>query len=251
MVKTVTDLTDGWYYIKNTGSDLYLSVENDSAKANANVEISSFSGSDGQKWKLTSVGGGYFTLTSGLGNFNLDIANAKDEDMTNVLIYNAHGGDAQKFSVKSNGGDSFAIVSYVSSGLKAIDVYNFGTTPGSNVHQYSLNDKPNQDWVFECIDCKSSSGGKTNSNGKCWSEAYGYPCCKTCGPVYFTDDQGQWGIENDDWCGINCTGAKSAGKCTGAQGFPCCKSTCDVYFVDDDGEWGVENDWCLIDNSIC
>ncbi|ORX43945.1 cellulase Cel48A precursor [Piromyces finnis] len=34
----------------------------------------------------------------------------------------------------------------------------------------------------------------------------GYPCCKSCGTVYYTDADGEWGVENGDWCGMptNC-----------------------------------------------
>ncbi|ORX82214.1 hypothetical protein BCR32DRAFT_232114 [Anaeromyces robustus] len=35
----------------------------------------------------------------------------------------------------------------------------------------------------------------------CWSEKYGYPCCNGC-YVFETDDDGQWGYENNQWCGI-------------------------------------------------
>jgi len=30
----------------------------------------------------------------------------------------------------------------------------------------------------------------------------GYPCCKTTNVVIETDGNGEWGIENDQWCGI-------------------------------------------------
>ena len=35
----------------------------------------------------------------------------------------------------------------------------------------------------------------------CWSEKYGYPCCKGC-YVFETDDDGEWGYEENQWCGI-------------------------------------------------
>jgi len=35
----------------------------------------------------------------------------------------------------------------------------------------------------------------------CWSEIYGYPCCKGC-YVFESDDEGQWGYEDNQWCGI-------------------------------------------------
>jgi len=38
---------------------------------------------------------------------------------------------------------------------------------------------------------------------KCWSEELGYPCCQAEVPIiYFTDEDGDWSAENDDWCGI-------------------------------------------------
>ncbi|ORX87587.1 putative cellulase, partial [Anaeromyces robustus] len=38
---------------------------------------------------------------------------------------------------------------------------------------------------------------------ECWSEEYGYKCCKNC-YVYETDDLGKWGYDFDkeEWCGI-------------------------------------------------
>jgi len=82
-------------------------------------------------------------------------------------------------------------------------------------------------------------------NGKCYPKimAQGYKCCSANCEVVYTDDDGEWGVENGDWCG--CGGY----VCVGAQGYPCCKSTTKVEYTDEDGDWGVENgDWCLIDN---
>jgi len=30
----------------------------------------------------------------------------------------------------------------------------------------------------------------------------GYPCCKSCS-VVLEDESGKWGVENEDWCGID------------------------------------------------
>ncbi|KAG4092850.1 hypothetical protein H8356DRAFT_1701549 [Neocallimastix lanati (nom. inval.)] len=35
----------------------------------------------------------------------------------------------------------------------------------------------------------------------CWSERLGYSCCQGC-QVVEVDNDGNWGIENDQWCGI-------------------------------------------------
>jgi len=85
----------------------------------------------------------------------------------------------------------------------------------------------------------------------------GYSCCEqgNC-EVLYEDDDGQWGVENDEWCGIrtDCSGPISEAVETcpsvfGEMGYECC-TNCDVYFTDETGDWGVENnDWCGIRNN--
>eukprot|EP00833_Pecoramyces_ruminatium_P014586 jgi/Orpsp1_1/1188618/evm.model.d7180000066129.1 len=81
----------------------------------------------------------------------------------------------------------------------------------------------------------------TNS-GNCFSIALGYNCCSGCEIIY-TDDDGKWGVENGQWCGLkdSCSQSCWAEK----LGYSCCKSTKDIIYTDDDGKWGVENEqWC-------
>jgi len=70
-----------------------------------------------------------------------------------------------------------------------------------------------------------------------------YPCCNDC-DVYYTDNEGKWGILNNNWCFIN---TARCGSCKfEALGYNCC-SHCNVYYTDSDGNWGVENgNWCGI-----
>ncbi|OUM66377.1 Non-catalytic module family DOC2, partial [Piromyces sp. E2] len=73
----------------------------------------------------------------------------------------------------------------------------------------------------------------------CWSTQLGYNCCSDSNAeVVYTDDDGDWGVENGNWCGIQ--------KCWSLPlGYPCCSSCIDVSYVDEDGNWGVENNnWC-------
>jgi len=96
---------------------------------------------------------------------------------------------------------------------------------------------------------KPSQGNTSTSS--CWSEALGYPCCSGC-DVYYSDSNGEWGVEND-WCGIDKNKCSSAGKTetcwSESQGFPCCNS-CYAVFSDESGSWGVENNnWCGIKSS--
>jgi len=80
-------------------------------------------------------------------------------------------------------------------------------------------------------------------SGDCFSQALGYPCCSNPNTsVKATDKDGEWGIENNAWCGIN-----DIQKCKAAiKGYSCC-SQCKVKYTDNDGDWGVENNqWCSI-----
>jgi len=110
----------------------------------------------------------------------------------------------------------------------------------------------------------SNSGGNSQgtTSSSCWSQRLGYPCCSNC-DIYFSDGDGDWGLENDNWCGIDKNKCSSSGNIgntgnTGntdycwslSQGFPCCSNTCEVFFADESGSWGIENDnWCGIKSS--
>lgn len=77
--------------------------------------------------------------------------------------------------------------------------------------------------------------------------AQGYDCCAANCQVVYTDESGDWGVENGQWCG--CGGASApAASCSSAftsQGYSCCSSCGPVYFTDAAGDWSVENnDWC-------
>jgi len=86
----------------------------------------------------------------------------------------------------------------------------------------------------------------SKSKRDCWSLPLGYNCCSSDNTeVYYTDADGEWGVENGDWCGIE----KKTKECwSKALGYECCDPTNNAYYYkDDDGYWGVVNDqWCGI-----
>jgi len=90
-----------------------------------------------------------------------------------------------------------------------------------------------------------------NNDKQCFSQALNpsYPCCKGT-KVVFTDKDGDWGVENNKWCGIGNSPSNASDDCFSvALGYKCCES-CDVIFTDKDGNWGVENKkWCGIKDS--
>jgi len=73
-----------------------------------------------------------------------------------------------------------------------------------------------------------------------------YPCCSEGIESIYEDEQGSWGVENNEWCGIEPVG-QATSSCWSLPGYPCCESTTEVVFTDDDGDWGIENGaWCGI-----
>jgi len=96
---------------------------------------------------------------------------------------------------------------------------------------------------------KQEEEDKKNQEQECWSDILGYSCCKkTCNIVY-VDNSGNWGVEDDQWCGIidsECEAIQNEAQCYGELSgeYKCCES-CDVWYTDKHGDWGVENnDWC-------
>jgi len=105
-----------------------------------------------------------------------------------------------------------------------------------------------QRYVEKMMNILNRNSSIIPDNG-CWSERLGYPCCQG-NEVAYTDDDGDWGIENNNWCGI----IKYCWSET--LGFPCCSTgECKIlYYVDSNGSWSTENEeWCGITpaNTIC
>jgi len=87
---------------------------------------------------------------------------------------------------------------------------------------------------------------KVSANSECWSEPLGYPCCSYTKIAICLDENGKWGVENDDWCGI-IEGKDDTNCWANELGYPCCKETKVEVLKDESGSWGIENDdWCGI-----
>ena len=77
----------------------------------------------------------------------------------------------------------------------------------------------------------------------------GYPCCsKADAEVLYEDNDGQWSVENGDWCFIK---KQEELRCDNIIGYPCCENNVIIY-TDNEGEWGYENDnWCYNNFKKC
>jgi len=131
---------DGWYYIKNPKTKEYLKVENDEAKANAQIVIGTSSIDNSHKWKLTNTNDGYFTLTSALGNYNVDI------DGNNVQLSTPNDKNSQRFILKATGTDNVYTISIKDDTNNVFNIQEKNIVKGSY-----KSDDDNQKWVFEIL----------------------------------------------------------------------------------------------------
>jgi len=75
----------------------------------------------------------------------------------------------------------------------------------------------------------------------------GYNCCSNQCITSYTDEDGNWSIENGQWCGCGDSdpNINNCSKKITDSGYPCCSSECAVVYTDNDGTWGYENnEWC-------
>ena len=80
----------------------------------------------------------------------LDVSNGENKDGANIGIYHAYSGNAQQFMVKTTSTSGAYTVGTKASNLtKVLDDYNFGTSDGTNVCQWSYGGQANQLWYFE------------------------------------------------------------------------------------------------------
>ena len=79
----------------------------------------------------------------------LDVYYGRAEDGTNIQTHSANGEDAQKFKLASMGNGAYGITTKVSGDTKALDLYNWGSSDGTNVCQWTYYAADNQKWIFE------------------------------------------------------------------------------------------------------
>ena len=104
-------------------------------------------------WKLIDAGSGYYYLVSQIGDgktYYLNVAGGSASNGTNVEISQSTG-DSQKFYITENADGSYTIRTKVTNNGSAVEIADDGKGSGDNVQQWSLNNYPNQDWIFEQV----------------------------------------------------------------------------------------------------
>lgn len=85
---------NNYYSIKTNGSNLYLSVQNNSSSSGATIILSPYTGADGQLWSISSLNGGYrFSPKCSLSNLLGTTLNDMpyNGDVMHTIPYRADG----------------------------------------------------------------------------------------------------------------------------------------------------------------
>ena len=160
----------GLYRIKNVNSGLYMQVEGAKQANGTNVQQWGTTGdSIHDIWKLVDAGSGYYYLISQIGDgktYYLNVAGDSAGNGTNVEINKYTGGDSQKFYITQNSDGSYIIKTKITSNRSAVEIADAGKGSGDNVQQWSLNNYPNQDWIFEPATISSKLRGNNINNSE-------------------------------------------------------------------------------------
>ena len=155
-------IENGTYIIYSAvGSSMVLDVSAGSKEDGANVQIWKESNVKQQRFKVTNLGDGYYSIVCVNSKKALDVAWAGTENRTNVWQHEDNGTDAQKWIIQDAGDGYYNIISKCN-GLY-LDVANAGTSNGTNVQVYEGNKTDGQKFRFEKV--KPLTGSQTIKDG--------------------------------------------------------------------------------------
>ena len=125
-------LENGTYVIRSAINNEYvLDVDSASQTSGANVQLYEYAGATNQRFNITYLGEGYYTITAVHSGKVLDVANAGQTAGTNVWQCTPNGADAQKWLVKYVGNGYYNLISKCN-GLY-LDVTNGIAANGTNI----------------------------------------------------------------------------------------------------------------------
>ena len=138
-------LDDGVYEISSAGaSSEVLDVVAGSTTAGANVTLWSNYQDPRQRWRVTYLGNGYYSLRAVHSDQALDVVASGKENGTDVTQWSWCATDNQQWIIEDAGGGTYRIASRVS----ALSLTAAGTGDGSNVYTDSYDGSADQRWVF-------------------------------------------------------------------------------------------------------
>jgi len=139
---------EGYYYIKNKNSGLYLDVVNGSSADGTGIRQWGYNGSDAQKFRIVYYGNGdYYILTANSSYKSaIDVINGSSANGTNIEQWTYWGGTMQLFKIQQNDDGTVAFLTKASGYASALDVVDGSTASGANIQQWTYWGGDMQKW---------------------------------------------------------------------------------------------------------
>ena len=151
-------VADGIYTIASgVSSTKVLEVRDGSTSNGGAVQIYDSNSTPAQRWQLTYVGNGYYTLKNLKSGLCLDVPGAEAVSEKMLQQYTGNGTDAQLWQLVDMGNGQYSLVSKVSSNL-AVDVQGGSSQDGTSVWLYEVNRSAAQLWSFLSPDVGIAEG---------------------------------------------------------------------------------------------
>ena len=149
-VENTKILENGTYIIKSALDTKYVfDIVDGSKNSYANLQLYQNANVWQQKFQITYLGDGYYSIFAVHSNKSLDVADGRKTSGTNVRQYSSNGTDAQKWIIAKNNDGTYSIVSKCN-GLY-IDVQDGKAENGKNIQMYTGNGTKAQKFIFENI----------------------------------------------------------------------------------------------------
>lgn len=153
-------VAEGTYKIASMLNSSYvLDVNNYATFNGGNVEIYPYHDTNNEKWKINSVGNGYYRITDVNSGKCLDVDGGKSASGTNVQIWNWNNSNAQRWRFLSAGNGSCYIVN--ANGCY-LDVQNGTVRNGNNVWVYRGNGTSAQKWKLTGVSVKKNNNSSNS-----------------------------------------------------------------------------------------
>ena len=144
----VQTIENGVYKIKSAlNSKLVLDIESGSKSDRANLQLYTDNNSNAQKYQITYLENGYYSLVAVHSDKYLDVEDSKTINGTNVQQYVGTGGDSQKWYIKDLQNGYYNIISKC--GGLYLDVSGGSAYNGTNIQIYEKNQTKSQQFIIE------------------------------------------------------------------------------------------------------
>lgn len=151
-------IENGTYIISSElNNNKVLDVSDVSNKSGANVQLWDSVNGDNQKFNITYMGNGYYSIEALHSGKVLDIENGSQNNGANVQQYMSNGTDAQRWIISDAGNGYYNIISK-RNGLY-LDVSGGNTSNGTNIQVYTGNGTNSQKFKFIKVGKKTIEDG--------------------------------------------------------------------------------------------